>query len=68
MGDLALEGNFICCLIIVAIDIGRAYIYIYIYLAGGDFEVIIWRSSHKRMGTVFTWEVDASKPHAKILF
>ena len=45
MGDLAV-GNFVCCLIIIAIFIGlgRAY------RLGGEFEVIIWGASNKANG------------------
>ena len=47
MGDLAVGGNFVFCLIIVVIFIGlgRAYRF-----WGRDFEVIKWGASHKGMG------------------
>ena len=51
LGDLALGGNSVCCLIIIVIfiELGRAH-----RLEGGYFEVIIWMGCHIRMGP-FLW-------------
>ena len=50
MGDLAVGGNSVCCLIIfvIFIGLGRAY------RLGEDFEVIMWEGDKpKRDGTIY---------------
>ena len=55
LGNLAVGGNFVCCLIIVVIFIGLGNVLGKVYRlemggrggGGGDFEVIILGESHK---------------------
>ena len=56
LGNLAVGGNFVCCLIIVVIFIGLGNVLGRVYRlemgvaggrGGGDFEVIILGESHK---------------------
>ena len=51
LGDLAVDGNFVCCLIIgvTLIGLGRAY-----RLGERSFEAIICGASHKVIGP-FLW-------------
>ena len=63
MGDLAVGGNSVCCLIIfvIYIGLGRAY------RLRGDFEVLKWRGEPKRDRNIFMREVDPSRHLVKII-
>ena len=62
-GELAVGGNFVCCLIIdvIVMGLGRAY------RLRGDFKVIIWGASHKVMVPFLWGSVDLLRHHVKIL-
>ena len=63
LGELAVGGNFVCCLIIVVIFMGLGIA----YRLRGDFKVIIWGASHKGMGPFLWGGVDLLRHHVKIL-
>ena len=64
--DLAVEGNFVFCLIIVVIFIGlrRAYM---LRVEGWIFTLSNGGGKPQRDGTIFMGEVEPSSHHIKIL-
>ena len=63
LGEQAVGGNFVCCLIIVVIFMGLGIA----YRLRGDFKVIIWGASHKGMGRYLWGGVDLLRQHVKVL-
>ena len=59
LGELAVGGNFVWCLIIVVIFMGLGIA----YRLRGDFKVIIWGASHKGMGPFLWGRVDLLRHH-----
>ena len=63
MGDIAVGGNFVCCLIIVVIFMALGGT----YHLGADFKVIIWRESYKGIALFFYGGFDLSIQHVNVL-
>ena len=64
MGNPALGGKFVFCIIIVVIFIGRERA----YRLGGNFEVIKWGGGKpQRDGTIHMAKIDLSILHVRIL-
>ena len=63
LGEQAVGGNFVCCLIIVVIFMGLGIAYRF----RGDFKVIIWGASHKGMEPFLWGGVDLLRQHVKVL-
>ena len=74
LGNLAVGGNFVCCLIIVVIFIGLGNVLGKVYRlemggAGGGVEILklsYWGKATKD-GTIFMGKVDPSRHHVNIL-
>ena len=72
LGNLAVGGNFVCCLIIVVIFIGLGNVLGKVYrleMGGGGVEILklsYWGKATKD-GTIFMGKVDPSRHHVNIL-
>ena len=72
LGNLAVGGNFVCCLIIVVIFIGLGNLFGRVYrLENGGWGLEILKLSYlgkaTKDGTIFMGKVDPSRHHVKIL-